>query len=97
MLYELQLAFRRDGLCLDGSLYGSQLGVERTPGGEYHLGYGLQFGLLVGIHLVDGSRELLNGLLVLERPLVDGLHHLGEVVYYRHLYLIVYLGSVLLA
>ena len=65
VLDKSKLAFQREGLCLHGSLDDSELGVDSSINRVEHILDGLQLGLLVGIHLVDGSRKLGNGLLVL--------------------------------
>ena len=96
MLYERQFAIYGYGLRLDGSLYDGQLGIQRVFLRCDGIQDGLQLGLLVGIHLVDGPHKLDYSLFVLQRPLVDGFHHLGEVVDDRHFHLILQLDAVLL-
>ena len=61
---------------LEGDEPGLQGGVDRAE----DVTDGLQLGLLVGAHPVDGVREFRDGLLVLEGAPLDGLHNLGEVV-----------------
>ena len=95
-LEEFHLSLQGEGLRLDGSLDDGELGVERVVDCVDGVDDRLQLGLLVGVHLVDGLLELVDGLLVLEGAVVDGLDHLGEVVDHRDFHLIVYFGSVFL-
>ena len=87
----------REGLRLERRLEGDELGLEGGVDRVEDIADGLELGLLVGVHPVDGGREFRDGLLVLEGAPVDGLHHLGEVVDHRHAHRVVDLGRVLLA